>query len=150
MFAAPSKASFVALNTDGGNCCGQRPNWYLLGSLCLLTSPIGVSKVAATLDSLRTSYLADSAQLGDCARLSHAVSKKLGEMEIDLRLRKAAVSPESRRAVVETNIGQDYPNAIREGANALITSATAERTRSTQRIHRSLDVSRIGITKPNP
>ena len=124
---------------------GQR-GYLLTGSERYLEPyNIGVSKVAATLDSLRTLYLADSAQLGDFARLSRAVSKKLGEMEIALRLRKTAISSESWQAVIDTHIGQDYMDAIREGADALITSAGAERTRSMQRIHRGLDVSRFGI-----
>lgn len=106
----------------------------------------GVARVGAATDDLRKLYSGDNQQLTDFSQLSRAVSKKLGEMEITLRLRKTTITPEQWRAVVETNIGQDYMDSIREHAASLITSATAERTRGMQRIHQSLDLSRVGIT----
>jgi signal transduction histidine kinase len=125
---------------------GQRG--YLLTGSTRYLEPYntGMARVAGVLDRLRKLYVDDSKQLGEFALLSRAVSKKMSEMEITLRLRNTAVTPEQWRAVIETNIGQDYMDDIRQQANSLITAATAERTSSMQRIHRSLDVSRIGIT----
>ena len=125
---------------------GQRG--YLLTGSTRYLEPYntGMARVTGVLDTLQKLYSEDSKQLGDFAALSRAISKKMSEMEITLRLRNTAITPEQWRAVIETNIGQDYMDDIRQQANNLIAAASAERKSSMQRIHRSLDVSRIGIT----
>ncbi len=125
---------------------GQRGYLLTGGTRYLEPYNTGTARVAGVLDSLRKLYADDSKQLGEFALLSRAVAKKMSEMEITLRLRNTTITPEQWRAVIETNIGQDYMDDIRGQANSLISAATVERKSSMQRIHRSLDVSRIGIT----
>jgi len=125
---------------------GQRGYLLTGGTRYLEPYNTGTARVAGVLDRLRELYADDSKQIGEFALLSRAVAKKMSEMEITLRLRNTTITPEQWRAVIETNIGQDYMDDIRGHANKLIAAATAERKSSMQRIHRSLDVSRIGIT----
>lgn len=104
-----------------------------------------VAQISGNLDRLRGLYMRDEVPLGEFAVLSRSVSKKLGEMEVTVRMRKLAVGMSEWRAVVETNLGQDYMDAIREQANKLISDSSTDRAKSMERVHRSLDVSRIGI-----
>lgn len=124
---------------------GQRGYLLTGGERYLEPYSTAVAQIGGNLDRLRTLYVRDEAPLGEFAILSRSVSKKLGEMEVTVRMRKLAVGMSEWRAVVEINLGQDYMDAIREQANKLISDSTTDRARSMERIHRSLDVSRIGI-----
>lgn len=103
-------------------------------------------KISATLDRLRTSYAGDAAQLSKFAELSRAVSRKLAEIEVTIKIRNLGGDSENWMQVVRTDLGRDYMNATRDAALDLI-AAAAEHMKITQaQIAHSLTVSRVGVT----
>jgi signal transduction histidine kinase len=125
---------------------GQRG--YLLTGDEKYLIPYGeaTAKITATLDRLRGIYLDDAVQLGKFAELSRAVSRKLAELEVTVKLRNLGGESENWMAVVRTNLGRDYMNATRDSALDMIASAAANMHATQLQIDRSLTISRIGVT----
>lgn len=104
------------------------------------------SKINSTLDKLRLMYADDPAQLARFATLARAVSRKLAEIEVTIKLRQLGGDSENWLQVVRTDLGRDYMNSVRESALALV-GMTDTRLQATQlQIDRSLTISRIGVT----
>ncbi|MEO7256006.1 MAG: CHASE3 domain-containing protein [Casimicrobium sp.] len=104
-----------------------------------------VSAVAATLDKLRTAYLNEPKSLQAFANLSRAISRKMGEMDVSIKLRDVSVDADKWLAVLDTGVGDAQMDLVRASANELLNSATSELSDSFAKIHSSLDLSRIGI-----
>ncbi len=104
------------------------------------------SKINPTLDRLRASYANDAPELSRFAELSRVISRKLGEMEVTLKIRAIGGDNENWMQVVRTDLGRDYMTATRELALDMI-NASSDRMKVTQLlIDRSLTISRIGVT----
>lgn len=103
-------------------------------------------KINGTLDSLRTAYVGDPAQLARFAELSRIVSRKLGELEVTIKIRNVGGDNENWMQVIRTDLGRDYMNSTRNIALEMIDTAN-ERMKVTQlQIDHSLTISRIGVT----
>lgn len=104
------------------------------------------SKINPTLDRLRAAYVNDAPELGRFAELSRVISRKLGEMEVTLKIRAIGGDNENWMQVVRTDLGRDYMTATRELALGMI-DASSSRMKVTQlHIDGSLTISRIGVT----
>ncbi len=104
------------------------------------------AKITATLDKLRLAYVGDAEQLGRFAELSRAVSRKLAELEVTIKIRSVGGDTENWMQVIRTNLGRDYMNATRDTALELIATADASMKATEIHIARSLTISRIGVT----
>lgn len=104
------------------------------------------AKINGTLDRLRTAYTGDAAQLERFAQLSRIVSRKLGELEVTIKIRNMGGNSENWMQVIRTDLGRDYMNSTRTIALEMIETAS-DRMKATQlQIDRSLTISRIGVT----
>ena len=125
---------------------GQR-GYLLTGDPRYLTAyNDALVQVAPTLDKLRNLYFDDRAQMGQFAELSRAVSKKLAELEVTVKLRKLGGITEDWMDVVRTDLGREYMEAVREKSNRLVVSASNEVKVSRISIDQSLTISRVGVT----
>jgi signal transduction histidine kinase len=104
------------------------------------------TKISASLDALRTMYLSDTEQIAKFSELSRAVSRKLAELEVTVRIRNVGGESENWMQVVRTDLGRDYMHAIRDAALGLVAVATEKMSATQLQINRSLTVSRIGVT----
>ena len=104
-----------------------------------------VGSVATTLDKLRAEYLDEPKSLQAFANLSRAISRKMGEMDVSVKLRDVSVDAEKWLAVLETGVGNAQMDIVRASANELLDTATYEMSDNFAKIHSSLDLSRIGI-----
>ncbi len=120
---------------------------YLLTGQKRYLEPYNVAagSVTITLDKLRTEYLAEPKSLQAFANLSRAISRKMGEMDVSIKLRDVSFDAEKWLAVLETGVGNAQMDIVRASATELLGAATAEMTDNFKKIHSSLDLSRIGI-----
>jgi signal transduction histidine kinase len=105
-----------------------------------------ISNIGVTQDKLRTIYLNDLDQLDRFADLSRAVSRKLAEIEVTIKLRRLGGDSQNWMQVVGTDFGREYMSAIRETGAALVSAAALDMQATQVQIDRSLTVSRIGVT----
>ena len=105
-----------------------------------------IAAVAQTLDKLRTLYVDEPNALATFARLSRAISRKMGEMDVTVKLRDVSSDADRWLAVLETGVGTEQMDTVRTLAGTLGTGASSEMTENLAKIHRSLELSRIGIT----
>lgn len=125
---------------------GQRGYLLTGDEKYLLPYSEATSKLTATLDSLRTSYADDAVQLGKFAELSRAVSRKLAELEVTIKIRNLGGNSENWMQVVRTDLGRDYMNSTRDAAIDMIATAAASMKITQAQIDHSLTISRIGVT----
>ena len=125
---------------------GQRGYLLTGDEKYLLPYAESTAKISATLDTLRTAYLGDPVQLGKFAELSRAVSKKLAEIEVTIKIRNLGGDNESWMQVLRTNLGRDYMNATRDAALDMIATTAASMKTTQVQIDHSLTISRIGVT----
>ena len=105
-----------------------------------------VGAVAGTLDKLRTLYIDEPKHLEVFARLSRAMSRKMGEMDVTIKLRDVSADAEKWLSVLETGVGTEQMDAVRSLSRELLEIATAEMDAKMAKIRQSLELSRIGIT----
>ena len=125
---------------------GQR-GYLLTGDQKYLASyEEALGHIAPTLDKLRDLYFVDRGQMGQFAELSRAVSKKLAELEVTVKLRQLGGETENWMQVVRTDVGRSYMDSVREKGNGLISTASVDIAMSRVRIDQSLTISRVGVT----
>ena len=105
-----------------------------------------LAQISPTLDKLRDLFINDRAQVGQFGELSRAVSKKLAELEVTVKLRQLGGESENWMQVVRTDVGRSYMDAVREKGNALIAAASVDIAVSRIKIDQSLTISRVGVT----
>lgn len=125
---------------------GQRGYLLTGDEKYLLPYTDATNKINATLDALRKSYADDAAQLGRFAELSRAVSRKLAEIEVTIKIRQVGGDSENWMQVVRTDLGSAYMNATRDTALQMINTASVNMKETQQLIDRSLTISRIGVS----
>jgi signal transduction histidine kinase len=103
-----------------------------------------VAEISQNLDNLRADYPPGSGESAILAQLNRNVQRKLAEMDMSLRLRKQG-NEDAWKFVLNTDIGKEHMDAIREQAARLIQSATAGMEASQRQVEKSLRLSRIGI-----
>lgn len=123
---------------------GQRG--YLLTGQKSYLEPytVAMADIGKTLDSLRTSYL-HSAELENFAKLSRAVSRKMGELEITVKVRAKSSDSSDWLAIVETDMGKEHMDLIRSAIAELRLSADLDTKSAMTRVSDSLELSRAGI-----
>ena len=125
---------------------GQRGYLLTGDKKYLIPYSAATNDITKTLDILRAIYVDDKAQLARFAELSRAVSRKLAELEVTIKIRHAGGDSENWMQIVRTDLGRDYMNATRHAALEMIATA-AESMKATQlQIDRSLTISRIGVS----
>ena len=125
---------------------GQRGYLLTGDDKYLLPYAEATNNITKTLDSLRAIYVDDKAQLTRFAALSRAVSRKLAELEVTIKIRNAGGDSENWMQVVRTDLGRDYMNATRNTALEMIATAAGSMKATQVQIDRSLTISRIGVT----
>jgi signal transduction histidine kinase len=123
---------------------GQRG--YLLTGTETYLEPYdkAVATVQTHLDELRSRYSHPPENLRQVALLSSAVSRKLAEMELSLRLRRQG-NEDAWKFVLFTDVGREHMDSIRQLAHALIDRSGRKIQESQGQIVQSLMLSRIGI-----
>lgn len=103
-----------------------------------------LASINTHLQTLRAAYVSQPGQQTEFGRLSQLVENRLSEMQLTIRLRRED-KDEVWRFVLSTDIGQQDMDAIRALATTLLERNALQAERSTNRIHRSLSLSRAGI-----
>ncbi|MCG2592088.1 CHASE3 domain-containing protein [Ramlibacter sp. XY19] len=103
-----------------------------------------VAEISQNLDNLRNDYAPGSPESATLAQLTRNVQRKLAELDMSLRLRKQG-NEDAWKFVLNTDIGKEHMDAIREQAARLIQGATAGMEASQRQVEKSLRLARIGI-----
>ena len=125
---------------------GQRGYLLTGDQQYLISYEEALAHIVPTLDKLRDLYITDRARLAQFSALSRAVSKKLAELEVTVKLRRLGGESENWMQVVRTDVGRSYMDNIRESANVMITDASVDVALSRIRIDQSLSISRVGVS----
>lgn len=125
---------------------GQRGYLLTGDDRYLLPYSEATTKIGTTLDTLRSMYVTDTVQIAKFSELSRAISRKLAELEVTLKIRQLGGESESWMQVVRTDLGKDYMHSIRQAALELVAAATENMKTMQLQIERSLSLSRVGVT----
>ncbi len=100
--------------------------------------------IAQNLELLRDLYATQQREQKLFADLTRNVERKLGEMDVSVRLRKQG-HEDAWKFVLSTDVGQEHMNAIREESALLLQSTTLRQAAAEEQITQALHLSRIGI-----
>ncbi len=104
-----------------------------------------VAEIGQNLEQLRQTYArAGEDETNTLIQLSRNVERKLGEMDISVRMRQQG-NEEVWKFVLLTDIGKLHMDAIRSHAGKLINSSAERVDLSQSQVRRSLMLSRVGI-----
>ena len=103
-----------------------------------------VITVKTNLEELHTQYLHSTEDLQQFALLARAVSRKLAEMELSLRLRRQG-NEDAWKFILFTDVGREHMDSIRQLAHTLIERSSRKIQEHQSQIVQSLMLSRIGI-----
>lgn len=103
-----------------------------------------VATVQTNMDRLSQQFMGDPDDMREFAMLSRQISRKLGEMELSLRLRRKG-NEEAWKFIMSTDVGKEHMEAIRTHAQKLIASSDGRLSSGRAQIEQSLMLSRIGI-----
>ena len=103
-----------------------------------------VAEISQNLDRLRRDYAPGGTDSATLDQLTRNVQRKLAEMDMSLRLRQQG-NEDAWKFVLNTDIGKEHMDAIREQAGKLIQSATAGMETAQEQVEKSLRLARIGI-----
>lgn len=103
-----------------------------------------VITVQTNLEELHTQYLHSTEDLQQFALLARAVSRKLAEMELSLRLRRQG-NEDAWKFILFTDVGREHMDSIRQLAHTLIERSSRKIQEHQSQIVQSLMLSRIGI-----
>ncbi|WP_024816131.1 CHASE3 domain-containing protein [Acidovorax sp. JHL-3] len=103
-----------------------------------------VITVQTNLQELHTQYLHSTEDLQQFALLARAVSRKLAEMELSLRLRRQG-NEDAWKFILFTDVGREHMDSIRQLAHTLIERSSRKIQEHQSQIVQSLMLSRIGI-----
>ncbi len=105
---------------------------------------LATASINDVLDDLRRLYAGDKERLADFVVLAGHISRKLGEMDVSVRLRKQG-NEDAWKFVLTTDVGKEQMDAIRQQTAKLIAASTMEIESSQAEITRSLQLSRLAI-----
>jgi signal transduction histidine kinase len=102
-------------------------------------------KMEGSLNSLRALVMANARLTAEFSALSRAISRKLAELELTITLRQSGAESEPWQSVMNTGLGQQYMQAVREASDALLNSAADDLALQTTRVQQSLRTSRVSL-----
>ena len=103
-----------------------------------------VAQVTRQLETFRTQYTTDIAEMANYAQLAAHVSHKLEEMELSVKLRKEG-NEDAWKFVMLSDVGKNQMDQIRAEALVLVQESTRQLEVAQGHITRSLELSRLGI-----
>lgn len=106
---------------------------------------VATADINEVLADLRRLYANDPEKLADFVVLAGHVSRKLGEMDVSVRLRKQG-NEDAWKFVLTTDVGKEQMDAIRTQTGKLIGRSSSDMEASQSEVTRSLQLSRLGIT----
>ena len=104
-----------------------------------------VAEVEASLNSLRALVVSNGRMTSEFSVLSRAISRKLAELELTIKLRQSGVEHEPWQTVMETGLGRQYMDAVRAASDALLKSASNDLTLKSTKVQQSLQASRLSL-----
>lgn len=104
-----------------------------------------VTEVEASLNSLRALVVSNAQMMAEFAVLSRAISRKLAELELTIKLRQSGAEHEAWQVVMETGLGRQYMDAVRVASDVLLKSAAKDLTLQTIKVQQSLQASRLSV-----
>lgn len=103
-----------------------------------------LQQINANLTALRQMYLGHPEEREQLAELAVHVGRKIGEIDMTVRMRQAG-NEEAWRFVVGTDVGREEMDTIRTRADALIRTSTASLLQGQRQIATALKFARVGI-----
>ncbi len=105
---------------------------------------VATADIGRVLEELRRLYAGDKARLAEFVTLSGSVSRKLGEMDVSVRLRKQG-NEDAWKFVLTTDVGKEQMDAIRTQSAGLLIATERDMSSSQLETARALSLSRLGI-----
>ena len=105
---------------------------------------VATTDITEVLADLSQIYAQDKQKEPDFVVLAGHVSRKLGEMDVSVRLRKQG-NEDAWKFVLTTDVGKEQMDAIRAQTGKLIAASTSDMQASQAEVRRSLQLSRLGI-----
>jgi signal transduction histidine kinase len=105
---------------------------------------VATGEINEVLGELRRLYADDKDQQPEFLILAGHVARKLGEMDVSVRLRKQG-NEDAWKFVLTTDVGKEQMDAIRVQTGKLIVASTNDVDASQAEVRHSLQLSRIGI-----
>jgi signal transduction histidine kinase len=104
-----------------------------------------LENVEGSLNSLRALVMPNPRLTGEFSVLSRAISRKLAELELTIKLRQSGDEHEPWQTVMKTGLGQQYMEAVRDASDALLNSAANDLAMQTHKVQQSLQASRLSV-----
>lgn len=124
---------------------GQR-GYILTGDVAYLEPyDKAIAGVGASIADIRALYINNPGQLDTFAELTRSLMRKLAELDMTIRLRKASGDSTAWQELLRTGVGREYMQSVRNAAEALVNAATEERNAAMLRIESSIKFSRISV-----
>ncbi|MBC7610590.1 MAG: CHASE3 domain-containing protein [Polaromonas sp.] len=123
---------------------GQR-GYLLTGDVRYLEPyTAALQDIDRNMDELRGMFSPYKEQLDEFGAMSKHISRKMAEMDLSVRMRKED-KEDAWKFVLTTDVGKEHMEAIREQASKMIGFSNSQMERGQLQIHKSLELSRIGI-----
>jgi signal transduction histidine kinase len=103
-----------------------------------------MDNIGASMKVLRDYYVEQPGQTPNFTALANLVSKKLSELETTVRLRTEG-RDDAWRAVIETDIGREQMESIRQASERLVAHETAQIAVGRAEVYQTLLLSRLGV-----
>jgi len=103
-----------------------------------------MENIGTTMRTLRDYYIKQSSQTADFTLLANLVGKKLSELDTTVRLRSAG-RDDAWRAVIETDIGREQMESIRQTSERLVARESNQITLGRAEVYQTLLLSRLGV-----
>ena len=100
----------------------------------------------AALEKVRGYYSQNSAAQSNFSKLSASVQRRMAEMEVAVKLRRAAPDQGNWLATINTDVGQESMDDIRHALELLSQDNRKQIEAATKNIHTSVAFSRLAIT----
>lgn len=104
-----------------------------------------VAEVEASLNSLRALVVSNGRMTSEFSVLSRAISRKLAELELTIKLRQSGADHEPWQTVMQTGLGRQYMDAVRAAADTLLKSASIDLALKSNKVQQSLQASRLSL-----
>ncbi|MEY4564545.1 MAG: hypothetical protein RLZZ618_3822 [Pseudomonadota bacterium] len=103
-----------------------------------------MSKLGETLKTLEAFYAKEPSQTADFVQMATLVNNKVSELNTTIRLRTEG-REDAWRAVIETDIGREQMDAIRQASERLVHRESAQIDQSRASVYQTLQLSRLGV-----
>lgn len=123
---------------------GQRG--YLLTGNASYLEPYNetIKTIDQQLDVLRITFSPYPLQLGEFGVMSRQISRKMGELDLTVKMRTAG-QEDAWRFVLTTGVGKELMDSIRAQSEKLASNSIRNMEQGQEQVRRTLQLSRIGI-----